>query len=102
MSEAPKLLELIHYNDSVGTDAKEVWEVDPQFVWMLIHNTHALNTFYISFDLGSNWKTIPAGLAPVEVKCPDSKTRIHVKKRIKVKASAPNTTFELLILRDQM
>ncbi|TRZ53975.1 MAG: hypothetical protein D4S01_00340 [Dehalococcoidia bacterium] len=89
-----------HFNDKVGTSENDTaWDSPFEAYYIVIQNTHATNVLFVSFDGGSNYFTIGAAdRSPIirgYVNLP-----IHFEKRIKVKASGANTTFEILALMD--
>lgn len=92
---APKILIPIHLEGKVGTTATEIVEGTQPFSSILIHNTHASNILYVSFD-GTLFKKIEAG-SLIELSSPTDQSKIK-SPEFKLKASAADTTYEIIIL----
>lgn len=75
-----------HVNDAVGGAAATITP-SGQLQSALIHNTHAANTLYVSFDGGTTWKAISKDQS---LSVPDNSYSYQVK------GSAAGTTYEIL------
>lgn len=78
---------MYHLNGSVGTTSSVVnfTEYTNQ---IMIYNTHATNTLYVSFDSGSNWFNVPYGSTLSFDEC--------TVKSFLVKGSDASTTYQIL------
>jgi hypothetical protein len=77
-----------HVNDTVGGAAATITP-SGQLQSALIHNTHAANTLYVSFDGGTTWKAVSKDQS---LSVPDNSYDYQVK------GSAAGTTYEILNL----
>lgn len=83
-----------HENNMVGTSPQDT--INGELYAFSIHNTHAANILYISFDGGTTYKQI-ASEAVYSLSGPNNIPITYIDK-IKLKASAANTTYEIVYL----
>ena len=77
-----------HYNSTVGTTpVTNTIASGYEITSVFFANTHATNDLLVSFDAGTSWRTIPAGIK--------EGGDLNITT-FKVKGSAAGTTFETL------
>jgi hypothetical protein len=75
-----------HYNFTATTVAADIFSHIPvRTNTIIIDNTDATNSILISFDAGTNWKTIAAG-SNIQLEC-DNYCNRHTSLQIKSSAS---------------